>query len=109
MNRDFDQWLRTLQELTEGTEYEAILNAVKGGKCNGIAIVDKGTTGPQRICVYPKKTKGAGLVIEKHVYEKISAKGILPLGREHSNRQHYGDLRDEKVLEVCKCFLGKED
>ena len=107
MNRDINQWLETLKEMCRDTDYDAVLNGATVSN-QGVAIVPKGRKGPQRICVYPKKTKGAGLVIEMDVYKLISQKGILKdYKRSKSNRPHYNDLSDEIIIEACSIFLNK--
>ena len=46
-----------------GTEYDAIINGAEKSNSIGVAIVPKGCNGPQRICIYPKKTVASGLVV----------------------------------------------
>ena len=105
MRRNSDQWMNLLQLMFEGSDYDVMMNGGQGNS-QGVAIVPKNCCGPQRICIYPKKTKGAGLVIEMDVYNLLSSKGILQeYGKLKSNRPHYGGLSDEIIIEACSIFL----
>ena len=105
MHRSLEEWLEDLSNLCNETKFEAIIN---GGKKNaaGIAVVPRGEKGPQRICIYPKKTKGAGLVLEMDIY-KLAQKNccLRECDRIKSNRPHFGDMTDEIIMDVCKMFV----
>ena len=66
-----------------------------------------GTDTPQRIAIYPKKTKNSGLVIEQDVFFMSKVQSILGEGKipKNGNRPHYYDIPDEIILEVCRIFL----
>lgn len=105
MARTLEDWFVTLDTLLKDTEYKVIYNNAKGSAA-GVAIVPRGKETPQRIAIYPKKTKGAGLVMEMDVYDKI--KDIIPLqepARIKSNRPHCNDQTDELILKVCELFV----
>lgn len=104
MVRTLEEWFETLDTLLKGTEYKVINNNAKGSAA-GVAIVPREKESPQRIAIYPKKTKGAGLVMEMDVYDKM--KDIIPLdepARIKGNRPHYNDQLDELILKVCELF-----
>lgn len=105
MHRNLEEWLEDLSNLCDGTNFEAVRNGGKNG-AEGIAVVPRGEEGPQRICVYPKKTKGAGFVVEMDVYRLAQKNCNL---REYdgikSNRPHFGDMTDEIIMDVCKMFV----
>lgn len=107
--KTLEDWVLTLEELLVDTEYDVMLNGGSASK-SGVAIVPKGYTTPQRICVYPKKTKGPGLVIEKDIYNKLANMGMLVHpDRIKSNRPHYNDLTDELIIEAIKAFITHND
>lgn len=110
MNRNIEQWKSLLEDMCIGTEYDAIINGAEKSNSIGVAIVPKGCNGPQRICIYPKKTVDSGLVVEMDVYEKLKGRGFLvEYDRLHSNRPHYNRVKDEEILMVLQMFLGKEE
>jgi len=103
MYTTIDEWLRILGRLCEGTEYDAIIN----GASDGIAIVPKITHTPQRVAVYPKKTKNPGLVLEQDI-DAAAHRNIefQEPARIKSNRPHYCDVPENTVLEICKLFIS---
>ena len=104
--RTIEEWYDILKELTDGTDYDVI---IKTKICSPVvAIVPKMVDTPQRIAVYPKKTKCAGLVFEQDVFQIPRVKELV--GEPHrvkGNRPHYTDIPDQTILEVCKAFLCK--
>lgn len=107
MNRTIEDWLDTLTGICEGTEHDARQNEAKG-KNAGAAIVPKGMNSPQRLCVYPKKTKGASLVLEKDVYEMLHNRvEIVSPNRERYNRLYFYDMSDDTIIKLCRIFVGK--
>lgn len=108
MNRTIGEWLHTLNNMCEGTEYEAIENGAKDSAA-GVAIVPKNIHTPQKILIIPRKTKGASIAIEMDVYHRIKEiEGINKPCREKGNRPHYKDVSDEVIEDICKVFLGKK-
>lgn len=106
--KTLEDWVVTLEELFADTEYDVMLNGGTKSK-PGVAVVPKGCTTPQRICVYPKKTKGPGLVIEMDIYNVLASKGMLKNpNRIKGNRPHYNDLTDEIVIDAVKAFLMRK-
>ena len=103
--RTIEDWYDILVEMTRNTEYGVLIKTKITKPV--VAIVPKGAETPQRIAIYPKKTKNAGLVIEKDVFDMSKIQNILGEGREHGNRPHYNDISDEIIIEVCKTFLFK--
>ena len=104
--RTIEEWYDTLVDLTENTDYEVLVRAKISSPV--VAIVPKGYDTPQRIAIYPKKTKGAGLVIENDIYQMQKIKDLLGEPRRiKGNRPHYNDIPDYTILEVCKTFLFK--
>ena len=68
--RTIEEWYETLVELTRGTNYGVL---IKTEICSPVvAIVPKGYDTPQRIAIYPKKTKNSGLVFENDVFQIIN-------------------------------------
>ena len=64
--RTIEEWYETLVELTRDTNYGVL---IKTEICSPVvAIVPKGYDTPQRIAIYPKKTKNSGLVFEYDVF-----------------------------------------
>ena len=105
----FERWLDILSELCEGTNYEAQYNKAKSPGAKGVVIVPRGTDTPQRIAVYPKATMNPGLVIEMDIYKNYAVKaGLEEYGKDKSNRPHYGDVPEEKIIKLVKLFLNKE-
>ena len=103
--RRIEEWYDTLVQLTEDTEYGVLLKTKISSPL--VAIVPKNFDTPQRIAIYPKKIKNAGLVIEKDVFSISKIQNILGEGREHGNRPHYNNVPDDVILAVCKAFLFK--
>ena len=98
------EWYDTLKEMVSGTEYDVIIKENISHPV--VAIVPANIKTPQRIGVYPKKTKDAGLVIEMDVYDLPEIQALLGDDyRPKSNRPHYNDVPDQVILEVCKIFL----
>ena len=105
--KSIEEWYDILKEMTEDTEYDVLIK-IKISK-PVVAIVPKLIETPQRIAIYPKKTKNAGLVIENDIYNILQIKDLL--GNPHrikSNRPHYNNIPDNIILEVCKTFLCKK-
>jgi hypothetical protein len=98
-------WYNALVEITRETEYEVLIREMISNPV--VAIVPKNFETPQRIAIYPKKTKNAGLVIENDIFHIPNIKDLLgEPKRIKSNRPHYNDVTDEIILEVCKIFLS---
>ena len=105
--RTIEAWYETLVELTEDTDYGVLIKTTISSPV--VAIVPKNIGTPQRIAIYPKKTKGAGLVIEKDVYAIPKIRNLLGDDyRDKSNRPHFTDVPDQTILEVCMAFLFKD-
>ena len=99
-----DEWYDTLKTMVRATEYDVIIK--KDISHPVVAIVPSSIETPQRIAIYPKKTKEAGLVIEMDVYDIPEIQALLGDDyRPKSNRPHYNDVPDQVILEVCKSFL----
>ena len=101
-----EEWYATLTKMTENTDYEVLIKTKISSPV--VTLVPKGYDTPQRIAIYPKKTQGAGLVIENDIYQMQKIKDLL--GEPHrikGNRPHYNDIPDDTILEVCKTFLYK--
>ena len=103
--RTIEEWYDILIEMTNNTGYDVLIKTKISKPV--VAIVPRGTDTPQRIAVYPKKTKNAGLVIEKDIFSISKIQNMLGKGRDHSNRPHYNDIPDEVILDICKTFLMK--
>ena len=102
--KTIENWYNLLLELTKNTEYDVLIRAKNSNPV--VAIVPKYFDTPQRIAIYPKKTKNAGLVIENDVFYIENIKKLLgEPNRIKSNRPHYNDVEDEIIIEVCKNFL----
>jgi hypothetical protein len=100
-----EEWHDTLNAMVSGTEYDVIIKQNISHPV--VAIVPVNIETPQRIAIYPKKTKDAGLVIEKDVYAIPAVRKLLGDDfRDKSNRPHYNDVPDQTILEVCKIFLS---
>jgi hypothetical protein len=105
--RSLEDWLTLLKELCENTGYKAKMNGAKAGNL-GVVIVPAENESPQRIAIYPKKTKEAGLVVEMDVYEKIRHfPGLESHDRIKGNRPHYNSVPDDIIVDVCRTFLNK--
>ena len=104
--RTIEEWYDTLVELTKNTDYEVL---IKTKICSPVvAIVPKGYDTPQRIAIYPKKTKNSGLVFENDVFQIPHVRELMGEPTKiKSNRPHYYDIPDQTILEVCKAFLIK--
>ena len=102
--KTIEQWYDTLVELTRSTDYEVLIKTKISSPV--VAIVPKGADTPQRIAIYPKKTKNAGLVFEYDVFQIPYVKELMgEPNRIKGNRPHYNDIPDQTILEVCKAFL----
>ena len=100
-----EEWHDTLNAMVSGTEDDVIIKLNISHPV--VAIVPVNIETPQRIAIYPKKTKDAGLVIEKDVYAIPAVRKLLGDDfRDKSNRPHYNDVPDQTILEVCKIFLS---
>ena len=105
MHRNLEEWLEDLSNLCGETKYEAVRNGGKNSAA-GIAIVPRGEKGPQRICVYPKKTKGAGFVVEMDVYRLAQKNCNL---REYDGIREFDTCIDKKRyvrIEKCVFFMS---
>ena len=104
--KTIEEWYDTLTEMTEDTDYEVI---IKTNICKPVvAIVPKGFDAPQRIAIYPKKTKNPGLVFENDIFLLPQIKGFMgDVKRIHGNRPHYNDVTEQTIIEVCNAFLLK--
>ena len=104
--RTIAEWYHTLVEMINNTEYDVLLKTKISNPV--VAIVPKDIGTPQRIAIYPKKTKNAGLVIEEDVFNIARVNEMLGEPRRiKGNRPHYNDIPDEIILSVCKIFLFK--
>jgi hypothetical protein len=101
------EWYRIITELVADTGFYVIM---KDDISNPVvAILPKGYESPQRVAIYPKKTKDAGLVIELDVLHIHKVYELLgEPARMHSNRPHYNNIPDEVIIEVVKEFLIRE-
>jgi len=105
--RTLEEWYELIGQLCSGTDYEVMYNKAKGSKA-GVAIVPAGMSGPQRICVYPRKTKDPGLVLEMDIYDRLAS--LCELGtpnRVKGNRPHYTEVEEEKIIQVIRHFVGR--
>ena len=102
--RSINEWYSILSDMVKGTDYDVL---IKENISNPVvAIVPKNIGTPQRVAIYPKETKNAGLVIEMDVYAIPSIRQLLGDDfRDKSNRPHYNDVPDQTIIEVCKIFL----
>lgn len=102
---DIREWYDTLKSMVSGTAYDVI---IKEDIIHPVvAIVPANMETPQRIAIYPKKTKCAGLVIEMDVYAIPAIRKLLGDDfRDKGNRPHYNDVPDQTIIEVCKIFLS---
>ena len=98
------EWHAFLSKLSDGTDFRAI---IKEDITNPVvALVPKYLDSPQRIAIYPKKTKNAGLVVEQDVYEVYFIQRMLGgPSRVHSNRPHFKSVEDDIIVAVCSAFL----
>ena len=104
--KTIEEWYDILTQMTQNTEYEVIMKANISKPV--VAIVPRNFSTPQRVAVYPKKTKNAGLVFEYDVFQLPRIKDLLgDPSRIKSNRPHYNDISDKIILEVCRAFLSK--
>ena len=103
--KTIEEWYDTLVELMKNTDFDVIIKTNINKPV--VAIVPRGFSTPQRIAVYPKKTKNAGLVVEKDISMMPAIQKKIGEGREHNRRLHYYDISDQTILEACKIFLGK--
>ena len=104
--RTIEEWYDTLVELTEGTDYDVIMKTKISSPV--VAIVPKMSEGPQRIAIYPKKTKNAGLVFENDVFQLPTVRDLLgEPNRIKGNRPHYNNISDHIIFDVCRAFLVK--
>ena len=100
-------WCNLLKKLTENTDYDVIMKDQI--KKPVVAIVPKWRETPQRIAIYPKKTKNAGLVLEDDIYSNSRITVLAgDADRIHSNRPHFNHVEDEVIIEICKIFLMKD-
>ena len=105
--RSIEEWYNVLIEITQNTEYDVIIK--KNISSPVVAIVPKWQESPQRIAVYPKKTKNPGLVLEEDIYSISKIQTILgEPNRIHSNRPHFTDVSDDIIIAICKIFLMKD-
>jgi len=105
--KTIEDWNQILIQMTENTDYEVLMKEKISSPV--VAIVPKYLGTPQRIAIYPKKTQNPGLVIEKDVFEMSKIKELLgEPKRIKSNRPHYYDVEEQKIIDVCKIFLFKE-
>ena len=104
--KTIEEWYSLLCDLTANTEYDVIIK--KDISHPVVAIVPKWHDNPQRIAIYPKKTKSPGLVIEKDIFFNSKIQAILgEEDREHGNRPHFNNVSEHVVINVCKAFLHK--
>jgi hypothetical protein len=103
--RTIYEWYNILSEMVKGTGYDVLMKENISNPV--VAIVPKNIGTPQRVAIYPKKTKCAGLVIEMDVYNIPAIRKLLGDDfRDKSNRPHYNDVPDQTIIEVCKIFLS---
>lgn len=104
--KTIEEWYDTLTEMTEDTDYEVIIKTSISKPV--VAIVPKGFDAPQRIAIYPKKTKNPGLVFESDILRLPQIKYFMgDVKRIHGNRPHYNDVPEQTIIEVCNAFLLK--
>jgi hypothetical protein len=102
--KTIEEWYELLTEMTKNTEYSVIMK--KGISSPVVAIVPKWTDTPQRIAIYPKQRKNAGLVIENDIFNLSKIRALIgDPTRIHGNRPHYNDVPSHIIIEVCKIFL----
>ena len=102
-----DEWYDLLKKLIDNTDYDVIMK--KQIKNPVVAIVPKWQDTPQRIAIYPKKTKNAGLVLEHDIYSVSRIQLIAgEADRFHSNRPHFNNVSDQNIIDICKIFLLKD-
>ena len=102
-----EEWYDLLKKLTENTEYDVIMK--KQIQKPVVAIVPKWSDTPQRIAIYPKKTKNPGLVLEDDIYSVSKIQMLVgEEDRVHSNRPHFNNVRDQIIVDICKIFLHKD-
>ena len=65
--KTIEEWYDILTQMTQNTEYEVIMKANISKPV--VAIVPRNFSTPQRVAVYPKKTKNPGLVFENDIFE----------------------------------------
>ena len=100
-------WYNLLKKLTANTDYDVIMKDQI--KSPVVAIVPKWCDTPQRIAIYPKKTKNAGLVLENDIYSNSRVSDLVgEADRIHSNRPHFNHVEDDVIIEICKIFLMKD-
>ena len=100
-------WYNLLKKLTENTGYDVIMKDQITKPV--VAIVPKWCETPQRIAIYPKKTKNAGLVLEDDIYSNSRINNLAGnVDRVHGNRPHFNHVDDEVIIEICKIFLMKD-
>ena len=103
--RTIYEWYNVLSEMVKGTGYDVLMKENISNPV--VAIVPKNIGTPQRVAIYPKKTKCSGLVIEMDVYAIPAIRKLLGDDfRDKSNRPHFNDVPDQTILEVCKIFLS---
>lgn len=104
--KTIEEWYDILTQMVQNTGYEVIMKANISKPV--VAIVPRNFDTPQRIAIYPKKTKNAGLVFEHDVFQLPRVKDLMgEPSRIKSNRPHFNDISDETILEACKTFLSK--
>ena len=102
-----EEWYNLLKNLSENTSYDVIMK--KKIQNPVVAIVPKWRDTPQRVAIYPRKTKNAGLVFEEDVYSVPEIQALAgDADRVHSNRPHFNNVSDEKIIKICKLFLMKK-
>ena len=105
--RSIEEWYNVLKEITQNTEYDVIIK--KNISNPVVAIVPKWYQTPQRIAVYPKKTKNPGLVLEEDIYSISTIQKIIGApNRVHGNRPHFTNVSDDIIIAICEVFLMKE-
>ena len=60
--KTIEEWYDILTQMTKNTEYKVIMKANISNPV--VAIVPRNFGTPQRVAVYPKKTKNAGLLLQ---------------------------------------------
>ena len=105
--RSIEEWYNVLKKITQNTEYDVIIK--KNISNPVVAIVPKWYQTPQRIAVYPKKTKNPGLVLEEDIYSISTIQKIIGApNRVHGNRPHFTNVSDDIIIAICEVFLMKE-
>ena len=101
-----EEWYNLLKNLSENTSYDVIMK--KKIQNPVVAIVPKWRDTPQRVAVYPRKTKNAGLVFENDVFQLPTVRDLLgEPNRIKGNRPHYNNISDQIIFDVCRAFLVK--